>query len=102
MFSVTACNRLTLAAPVERSGTSSSWNTPDTMKATKGYTRVGKGGAIGLTNLEGTSAGYHAQVLATANSFPLFLHDEQGGADEQARAEFGRFEDEPTQPSAPS
>ena len=23
-------------------------------------------------------AGYHAQVLATANSFPLFLHDEEG------------------------
>src|SRR4029079_5500872 len=35
-------------------------------------------------------AGYHAQVLATANSFPLFLHDEQGGRHAVARVENGK------------
>ena len=34
--------------------------------------------AIEQRSSELESAGYHAQVLATANSFPLFLHDENG------------------------
>lgn len=37
------------------------------------------------------SAGYHAQVLATANSFPLFLHDEQGRRHAVARVENGNY-----------
>jgi bacillithiol biosynthesis cysteine-adding enzyme BshC len=37
------------------------------------------------------SAGYHAQVLATANSFPLFLHDEQGARHAVARVDNGKY-----------
>ena len=37
------------------------------------------------------SAGYHAQVLATSNSFPLFLHDEQGARHAVARVENGKY-----------
>lgn len=36
-------------------------------------------------------AGYHAQVLATANSFPLFLHDEAGRRHSVARVENGKY-----------
>jgi bacillithiol biosynthesis cysteine-adding enzyme BshC len=36
-------------------------------------------------------AGYHAQVLATANSFPLFLHDEQGRRHSVARGANGKY-----------
>ena len=35
--------------------------------------------------------GYHAQVLATANSFPLFLHDEAGARHAVARVENGKY-----------
>lgn len=35
--------------------------------------------------------GYHAQVLASANSFPLFLHDEEGGRHAVARVENGKY-----------
>jgi bacillithiol biosynthesis cysteine-adding enzyme BshC len=41
------------------------------------------------TELE--QAGYHAQVLATANSFPLFLHDEQGRRHAVARVQSGKY-----------
>ena len=37
------------------------------------------------------SAGYHAQVLATANSFPLFLHDEEGKRHAVVRVENGKY-----------
>ena len=37
------------------------------------------------------AAGYHAQVLATANSFPLFLHDEQGARHAVTRVENGKY-----------
>jgi bacillithiol biosynthesis cysteine-adding enzyme BshC len=37
------------------------------------------------------SAGYHAQVLATGNSFPLFLHDEQGARHAVVRVENGKY-----------
>jgi bacillithiol synthase len=37
------------------------------------------------------SAGYHAQVLATANSFPLFLHDDEGGRHAVVRVENGKY-----------
>jgi bacillithiol biosynthesis cysteine-adding enzyme BshC len=36
-------------------------------------------------------AGYHAQVLATANSFPLFLHEEAGARHAIARVENGKY-----------
>jgi bacillithiol synthase len=36
-------------------------------------------------------AGYHAQVLATANSFPLFLHDEEGARHAVVRVENGKY-----------
>ncbi|HJU92660.1 MAG TPA: bacillithiol biosynthesis cysteine-adding enzyme BshC [Pyrinomonadaceae bacterium] len=37
------------------------------------------------------SAGYHAQVLATANSFPLFLHDDEGKRHAMVRVENGKY-----------
>ena len=37
------------------------------------------------------SAGYHAQVMATANSFPLFLHDEDGARRALVRNENGNY-----------
>jgi len=36
-------------------------------------------------------AGYHAQVSATENSFPLFLHDETGGRHALTRNAAGRY-----------
>ncbi|HXD31371.1 MAG TPA: bacillithiol biosynthesis cysteine-adding enzyme BshC [Pyrinomonadaceae bacterium] len=35
--------------------------------------------------------GYHAQVVATANSFPLFIHDETGARHALTRAENGKY-----------
>ena len=35
--------------------------------------------------------GYHAQVLASSNSFPLFLHDEEGGRHAVTRVESGKY-----------
>jgi bacillithiol synthase len=37
------------------------------------------------------SDGYHAQVLATANSFPLFLHDDDGKRHAVSRVENGNY-----------
>ena len=36
-------------------------------------------------------AGYHAQVVASANSFPLFLHDAHGARHAVTRAENGKY-----------
>jgi bacillithiol biosynthesis cysteine-adding enzyme BshC len=47
--------------------------------------------AIEQRSSELESAGYHAQVLATTNSFPLFLHDEQGGRHAVVRVESGKY-----------
>ena len=47
--------------------------------------------AIEQRSSELESAGYHAQVLATANSFPLFLHDEQGARHAVVRVENGKY-----------
>jgi len=50
--------------------------------------------AIEKRSSELASAGYHAQVLATANSFPLFLHDENGAKNRRhavARLENGKY-----------
>src|SRR5205085_3519014 len=41
------------------------------------------------SDLEGD--GYHAQVLASANSFPLFLHDESGARHAMVRVENGKY-----------
>lgn len=37
------------------------------------------------------AAGYHAQVVATENSFPLFLHDEEGARHAVARTGSGKY-----------
>ncbi len=37
------------------------------------------------------SAGFHAQVLASANSFPLFLHDDSGARHAMVRVENGKY-----------
>lgn len=37
------------------------------------------------------ATGYHAQVLASANSFPLFLHTEDGARHAMVRTEDGRY-----------
>lgn len=42
-------------------------------------------------------AGYHAQVLATANSFPLFLHDEDGARRALVRVENGKYQAKDTE-----
>ena len=47
--------------------------------------------ALEKRSSELATAGYHAQVLATANSFPLFLHDEQGRRHAVARLENGKY-----------
>jgi len=50
--------------------------------------------AIEQRSSELVSAGYHAQVLATANSFPLFLHDENGAKNSRhavARVANGKY-----------
>jgi len=47
--------------------------------------------AIEKRSSELESAGYHAQVLATANSFPLFLHDEHGARHAVVRVENGKY-----------
>jgi bacillithiol biosynthesis cysteine-adding enzyme BshC len=47
--------------------------------------------AIEKRSAELENAGYHAQVLASANSFPLFLHDEQGARHAVVRVENGKY-----------
>ena len=48
--------------------------------------------AIEQRSSELEQAGYHAQVLASVNSFPLFLHDEQHGLRRAiTRAENGKY-----------
>ena len=47
--------------------------------------------AIEKRSSELESAGYHAQVLASASSFPLFLHDEDGARHAVVRVENGNY-----------
>ena len=47
--------------------------------------------AIEERSRELEEAGYHAQVMATANSFPLFLHDETGARHAVTRTENGKY-----------
>jgi bacillithiol biosynthesis cysteine-adding enzyme BshC len=48
--------------------------------------------AVEQRSRELESAGYHAQVMATANSFPLFLHDEDGARRALLRNESGKYQ----------
>ncbi len=48
--------------------------------------------AIEQRSRELETAGYHAQVMATANSFPLFLHDEDGARRALLRNENGNYQ----------
>jgi bacillithiol biosynthesis cysteine-adding enzyme BshC len=47
--------------------------------------------AIEQRSAELEKTGYHAQVLASANSFPLFLHDEDGARHAVVRIENGKY-----------
>lgn len=47
--------------------------------------------ALETRSRELEEAGYHAQVLATANSFPLFLHDETGARHALTRGDNGKY-----------
>ena len=48
--------------------------------------------AVEQRSRELEAAGYHAQVLATANSFPLFLHDADGARRALVRVENGKYQ----------
>lgn len=48
--------------------------------------------AIEERSRELEKAGYHAQVMATASSFPLFLHDEQGARRALVRVANGKYQ----------
>jgi bacillithiol biosynthesis cysteine-adding enzyme BshC len=48
--------------------------------------------AVEQRSRELESAGYHAQVMATANSFPLFLHDDDGARHALVRNENGKYQ----------
>jgi bacillithiol synthase len=43
------------------------------------------------------SAGYHAQVMASASSFPLFLHDEEGSRHAVVRVDNGKYKAKATE-----
>ena len=47
--------------------------------------------AIEKRSRELESAGYHAQVMASTNSFPLFLHDKNGSRHAVSRNEKGKY-----------
>jgi bacillithiol biosynthesis cysteine-adding enzyme BshC len=47
--------------------------------------------AVEARSRELEADGYHAQVAATANSFPLFLHDEDGARHALTRIENGKY-----------
>jgi bacillithiol biosynthesis cysteine-adding enzyme BshC len=49
------------------------------------------GAALEQRSRQLESDGYHAQVMATANSFPLFLHDENGARHALTRGESGKY-----------
>lgn len=53
--------------------------------------------AIEQRSRELESDGYHAQVLATANSFPLFLHDASGARRALVRLENGKYQTKDTE-----
>jgi bacillithiol biosynthesis cysteine-adding enzyme BshC len=52
--------------------------------------------AIEQRSRELESAGYHAQVMASANSFPLFIHDDEGVRRALVRVENGKYQTKDT------
>jgi bacillithiol synthase len=48
--------------------------------------------AIESRSRELVEAGYHAQVMASANSFPLFMHDREGARHAMTRLESGIYQ----------
>jgi bacillithiol biosynthesis cysteine-adding enzyme BshC len=50
------------------------------------------GTALEIRSRELEQAGYHAQVLATGNTFPLFIHDEKGARHALSRTADGRYQ----------
>ncbi len=48
--------------------------------------------AVAARSRELEEAGYHAQVLVTENSFPIFLHDADGGRHALTRTESGNYQ----------
>jgi bacillithiol biosynthesis cysteine-adding enzyme BshC len=53
--------------------------------------------AVESRSRELESAGYHAQVMASASSFPLFLHDEEGSRHAVVRVESGKYKAKATE-----
>ena len=53
--------------------------------------------AIEERSRELETTGYHAQVLATSSSFPLFLHDENGARRALLRVENGKYQAKDTE-----
>jgi bacillithiol biosynthesis cysteine-adding enzyme BshC len=49
------------------------------------------GNALEQRSRELEASGYHAQVLATANSFPLFIHDATGARHSLTRGDNGKY-----------
>ncbi|MGH9967355.1 MAG: bacillithiol biosynthesis cysteine-adding enzyme BshC [Pyrinomonadaceae bacterium] len=47
--------------------------------------------ALEIRSRELEEAGYHAQVLASASTFPLFLHDSEGARHALTRADDGKY-----------
>ncbi len=47
--------------------------------------------AVAARSRELETSGYHAQVVASANSFPLFLHDGEGARHALTRGENGKY-----------
>jgi bacillithiol biosynthesis cysteine-adding enzyme BshC len=47
--------------------------------------------AVEARSRELEAAGYHAQVVATENSFPLFLHDDNGARHAVTRTDSGKY-----------
>jgi bacillithiol biosynthesis cysteine-adding enzyme BshC len=53
--------------------------------------------AVESRSRELESAGYHAQVMASASSFPLFLHDEEGSRHAVVRVDNGKYKAKATE-----
>lgn len=47
--------------------------------------------ALEVRSLELEAAGYHAQVMVSATSFPLFMHDESGARHAMTRTDEGKY-----------
>jgi bacillithiol biosynthesis cysteine-adding enzyme BshC len=54
--------------------------------------------AVEARSRELAEAGYHAQVLASSSSFPLFMHDESGARHALTRTEEGKYKAKDLEP----